>query len=109
MIQRSWLAATLLVFVFVSWHETKVEGSIYFRDHFFFCRGRSTYPDLYTNLARVCEDCQNLTRDKSVYLKCRENCFVNEIFLTCMGVLMIPDNVQHQYRKNVSIIQEGRR
>ncbi|XP_076034795.1 crustacean hyperglycemic hormone-like [Oratosquilla oratoria] len=109
MIQRSWLAVTLLAFVFVFWHETEVEGSIYFRDHFFSCRGRSTYSDIYTDLSRVCDDCQNLSRDKSVYLRCRENCFVNELFLTCMEVLMIPDDVQQQYRNNVSIIREGRR
>nr|QBC73647.1 VIH- MIH family peptide 2 [Oratosquilla oratoria] len=107
LLQRWQLTATMLVIAYAVCWLPPAEGSIYYREHFLSCRGRSSYPQYYAIISRMCDDCTNLTRDNSVYVNCRENCFRNELFNTCMNALMIMRDTQKEYREYAIIIQEG--
>ncbi|XP_022240549.1 crustacean hyperglycemic hormone B-like [Limulus polyphemus] len=43
----------------------------------------------FARLNRVCEECYNLYVAPEVVLKCRANCFKNDMFTACVDVLLL--------------------
>ncbi|KAA0185225.1 hypothetical protein HAZT_HAZT011679 [Hyalella azteca] len=70
------------------------------------CRDIAGNRDLYDEVARVCNDCQNLFRVSNIGPACRKNCFWNEEFKLCAEALQLSSELPELIRK-IHVIKVG--
>ncbi|XP_011334563.1 ion transport peptide isoform X2 [Ooceraea biroi] len=46
---------------------------------------------IFARLDRICEDCYNLFREPQLHMLCKQNCFSNQYFTSCIQALLLED------------------
>ena len=69
--------------------------------------GRSIDVSSYVNLERHCDDCYNLYREIDIYLMCRQHCYENDIFFSCLNATRVPTDTQFELAKDIVAVDGG--